>query len=64
MSRNLVLYAGAIAWIGVVADTAFHIAIGDPVVPALFGIVIAGWLAVRGPGLILRWRAQHELVTN
>jgi hypothetical protein len=64
VSRNLILFAGTIAWVGVGVDTVFHIAIGDPVVPALFGIVIAGWLAIRAPQLVLRWRAERELVTN
>ena len=54
MSRNVVLYAGVLAWAGVGVDTLFHVAIGDPVIPALFGIITFGWLA-------LRWRPQLVL---
>ena len=53
MSRNLVLYAGALAWAGVIIDTVFHAAIGDPVIPAAFGIIVFGWFALRRPQLAL-----------
>ena len=54
MSRNLVLYAGALAWTGVLLDTAFHVAIGDPVIPAVFGVMVLAWFALRRPQLALR----------
>ena len=54
MSQKLVLYAGALAWAGVIIDTVFHAAIGDPVIPALFGIITFGWFALRRPQLAFR----------
>ena len=54
MSRNLVLFAGAMAWAGVILDTAFHAVIGDPVIPVVFGLIFVGWFALRRPQLALR----------
>jgi hypothetical protein len=54
VSRNVVLFAGAMAWAGVILDTAFHIAIGDPVIPALFAVILIVWFVVRVPQLALR----------
>ena len=54
VSRNVVLYAGVLAWGGVLVDTLFHAAIGDPVIPAVFGIITLGWFALRRPQLAFR----------
>jgi hypothetical protein len=54
VSRNVVLYAGLLAWAGVIVDTVFHIAIGDPIIPAVFGMIILGWVALRAPQLAVR----------
>ena len=51
---NVVLYAGVLAWGGVLVDTVFHAAIGDPVIPAVFGIITLGWFALRRPQLAFR----------
>jgi hypothetical protein len=54
VSRDIVLFAGAIAWLGVGLDTLFHAAIGDPVIPAVFGLILVGWFALRRPQLAFR----------
>lgn len=49
MSRNKILWTGAILWVAVAVDVIVHLALGDLVVPAIIGIVGASWMAIRRP---------------
>jgi hypothetical protein len=47
MSRNQILVFGAICWLGVFADAAWHLMSGDFFVPAMMGLAFILWTTLR-----------------
>ena len=47
MSRNFILFLGAICWTGAAADALWHLAQGDLLVPAAMGAAFVLWVTVR-----------------